>query len=268
MKSKKSVIKIAKWKIVLYFAGIAIGIVMSVIVILLSFRFNNNPLLNYFSGFFSSLIVTVIFAWLLERISIHEQNNKRRSYRLSWLSPIADCVQSLFYRTAAFVCTCTGEKREYRFEDFSDLLKNAFDFYCVFAEGTNNGDKVKGTIDDARRYKSEVEEDYIQFVTSEIKRVIDNEYALMADGVLSGAEISFLGGLLGASQRLNLPDLNVASNDDGNVPEMQDKTKELINDSEIKDLYFRVDLFSMALDDTMLGVEEMGLLEKTVFKPR
>lgn len=62
--------KMAKWKKILYLGGLLIGALLSCASILFAYRVDNNSLLNYLIGFSAALIITVIFAFLLELIVI------------------------------------------------------------------------------------------------------------------------------------------------------------------------------------------------------
>lgn len=105
--------KMAKWKKILYLGGLLIGVLLNIISILFAYRVDNDPLLNYLIGFSASLIITVIFAFLLELIAIKEQNDKLSKKRKMFLLPIKSYISALFMHCAFMECW-QNEKRNIR----------------------------------------------------------------------------------------------------------------------------------------------------------
>lgn len=103
--------KMAKWKKILYLGGLLIGVLLSIISILFAYRVDNDPLLNYLIGFSASLIITVIFAFLLELIAIKEQNDKLSKKRKMFLLPIKSYISALFMH-CAFVYGMLAKRKQ------------------------------------------------------------------------------------------------------------------------------------------------------------
>jgi hypothetical protein len=64
---KKRLLGIPYRRFILYCILMGIGIILSVIFIVLGYK-HNNSIINYFLGFSASMIVTVLFAYLIDYI--------------------------------------------------------------------------------------------------------------------------------------------------------------------------------------------------------
>lgn len=263
---KRNAIKIVKWKKTLYIISLLSGVLLSVISILLAYKFGNNPLVSYFLGFSSSLIITVVFAYLLELISLHDQNEKRKKQRLTLLLPVIECVKGLLFRTAVFASAGSDDVREYCYEDFDDLLKKAFDYYCAFVKDPT---KKHETIELSNRYKYETQHYCVEPLVSFIDIILNNRYALMADEVMNESEISILEGLKEISVHMGLPDLDgTKTNEDCPTRLENDGTNGLASNSDREKYYMLVELFTNTLEDLVRTIEELEPLENLKFKLR
>lgn len=263
---KRNAIKIVKWKKTLYFISLLTGVLLSVVSVLLAYKFENNPLVSYFLGFSSSLIITVVFACLLELISLRDQNEKRKKQRLTLLLPVIESVKGMLFRTAVFASAVSDNAREYRYEDFDDLLKKAFDYYCAFVKDPT---KKHETIELSNRYKYETQHYYIEPLVSFIDIILNNRYALMADEVMNESEISILEGLKEISVHMGLPDLDgIKTNDDCPTCLENDETNGLARNSDREKYYMLVELFVNTLEDSVQTIEELEPLENLEFKLR
>lgn len=174
----------AKWKKTLYLGGLLIGVLLSIISILFAYRVDNDPLLNYLIGFSASLIITVIFAFLLELIAIKEQNDKLSKKRKMFLLPIKSYISALFMHCAFMECW-QNENKKYTYNDFANLFKKAFDSYCVYVEQIVDDNRNCELLNKAFNYKNGIQKYSVEPLIAAIDDVLKNQYSLIADDVFT-----------------------------------------------------------------------------------
>ena len=165
--------KMAKWKKILYLGGLLIGVLLSIISILFAYRVDNDPLLNYLIGFSASLIITVIFAFLLELIAIKEQNDKLSKKRKMFLLSIKSYISALFMHCAFMECW-QNENKKYTYNDFANLFKKAFDSYCVYIEQIVDDNRNCELLNKAFNYKNGIQKYSVEPLIAAIDDVLKN----------------------------------------------------------------------------------------------
>lgn len=265
MKSKKSVIKIAKWKMVLYVVGSIAGFASSAILLFLACSFGEGPLINYFLGFSSSLIVTVLFALLLELISLQEQNDKRKRQRNMYLLPVKEYITKLIGMS-----TCcdlpTGVKRHYTYDDFPTLLKRCFEAYCDTMVKIATGDRTCKTINEAYRYKNGIQKYSIEPLMSSINSIVDNRYYLMANDIFTKTEIWYLENLRDSADYLKLPYMEETKKNRNSAVLEIDYPEEPVNDIVKNNYDSAIKRFMVDLETVTNAFDELKSFKSIKFE--
>lgn len=265
MKSKNSVIKIAKWKKALYLGGFITGVVLSAILIFFAYRLDNDPLINYFLGFSRSLIITVMFAYLLELISLQEQNDKRQRQRNMYLMPVKRYAGGLL----ACVTCCDwplGIERSYAFEDLPVLMKRCFDAYCVCIEKIAAGDRTCKTINEAYNYKRGIQQYKMEPLMTSIDNIVNNQFCLIADNVFTEGEIQELQTFRDSTTYLKLPFMDELRKDRNVAVVEIDYPKEPVNDIVKRNFETSIKRYMGCLEVVIRDFEELRPLKDMKFK--
>lgn len=267
MKRKKNVIKIAKWKLALYLGSFLAGVVLSVVLIILAYRFGNDPLINYFLGFSSSLIITVIFAYLLELISLQEQNDKRQRQRNMYLMPVKRYAGGLL----AYVTCCDwplGVKRCYTYAELPVLMKRCFDAYCVCIEKIAAGDRTCKTINEAYNYKQGIQQYTMEPLMTSIDNIVNNQFCLIADNVFTEEEIQKLHAFRDSATYLKLPFMDELKKDRNIAVVEIDYPKEPVNDIVKNNFDSAIKRFMVDLEVVTNAFDELKSLRNIKFESR
>ena len=102
--------KLSKPKLILYVVSLVLSVLACAILILLRFHLNRTGeqeeptkyLVDFFVGLCSSVSVTILFAFLLDLISLRESNEKKKIKRNLYLNPIKSEIMVLFHSACFF----------------------------------------------------------------------------------------------------------------------------------------------------------------------
>lgn len=256
--------KMAKWKKILYLGGLLIGVLLSIISTLFAYQVDNDPLLNYLIGFSASLIITVIFAFLLELIAIKEENDKRNKKRKMFLLPIKNYISALFMR-----CTFSEwlqNEQNYTYNDFSNLLEKAFNSYCFYVDQIVDDNRNCELLNKAFNYKNGIQNYSIEPLITAIDDVLKNQFSLIADDVFTEKEIHILKSFKKSVELLKLPYLDTLSLDRNIAHENVDFPKETVNDLVKGNYKSAIKRFIGDLKNMISTFEELKTIESLEYK--
>lgn len=221
--------KTTKGRKILYLSCSLIGIFLSGISILLAYYVRNDPLINYFIGFSSSLIITVIFAYFLEIITLQERNYNLIKKRRMYLLPIENHIRSLFNSCAICEYSRTG-KAKYSFNDFTNLLKNSFESYCTYIDKIVFDNRNCDLLNKANSYKNGIQKYSVEQLMADIDNILDNRFNLVVDEVFDEKELSILMIFKKSAEHMKLPYLDTLSYDENTAHATVDIPKQPVNE--------------------------------------
>ena len=102
--------KLSTPKLILYVVSLVLSVLACAILILLRFHLNQTGeqeetakyFIDFFVGLCSSVYVTILFAFLLDQISLRESNEKKKTKRNLYLNPIKSEITVLFHSACFF----------------------------------------------------------------------------------------------------------------------------------------------------------------------
>lgn len=227
--------KISKPKLILYVISLVLSVLMCLILILLRFNLiktgwqeeTTKYFIDFFVGLFSSVFVTILFAFLLDQISLRESNKKKKTKRNLYLAPIEDKITELF----SGACSSLDENMVYTFNDFVMVLIKNFDGYCdVIKKISHGGNDDCKLLNEAYNYKNGIEVHRINPLIEAIDEILSARYILISDGLFAQKEISQLCFFKEDLEKLRLPYLDTLSKDENVGRAFIDWPKETIND--------------------------------------
>lgn len=253
--------KMTKIRKVFYIITLIVGIILSIGSIHLEeYKYSNSPRVDYFIGISASLIITVLFAFIIEWIAIDEQNNIILKKRKFYILPMKNYISDLFIYSILFVERENHEKK-YVFDDFSRILKQAFELYF-----SSKNQLSKNTI----RYSALINKEYFEFLITQltitpliklIYGILNNQYLLIIDNVFEEDEIRTFKELIKTLQAL----VHLCSSDLNSKSEVTDIPKEL-SDYFFKEMCEeKVNEFVGNLKKAINKIEELKVLEKIAF---
>lgn len=221
--------KLLKWKKILYSVGLAVGIVSSAVSVGLSYRFENNPIVNYFIGFSASLIITILFAWLLEMISLNESNKQLIKRRNVFLLPISEYISSMFIRCQVDFNEKASKDTDF-YNCFETSLKQDFSLYCIYIDKLVDNNRDCDLINGAYDFKFGIQVYSVEPLLEVLDTIISQKYYLLAEGLFSRGQIEIIKSFRREVDMLKLPYMDVLSRDRNIAHENIDWPKEPVND--------------------------------------
>lgn len=227
---KKRLLGIPYRRFILYCLLMGIGIVLSVIFVVLGYKYNNS-ITNYFLGFSASMVVTVLFAYLIDYIGQKELRDIEKTKRVIYIQPIIMKIMELYQRVM-FLNLNEGriEDKEYIFDDFEEFYKLTFADYCRYLDCLLNGNRPLREVNVAFGIKNCIQEWCLKEIVNSIDLIIDNKPVLKAESLFKDSEIFMLERLKELSENLYLPYLDTLSSDKNTAKAFMDWPKESIND--------------------------------------
>lgn len=181
MVKKKNLFGVKKSRFVVYISGFVIGLIASIVAILFDLHFKNS-VTSYFVGFAASLVVTDVFAYIVDRLNCFALKDQTA---FSYITPLKDNITELFFRVMSHL----NEKKEYSINDFKDGLVKSLDEYSGYLDKiiVNRDDLVALNMADAiKRYN---EKRCIQNIRNEVDRIYHNRYELIANKIIDEQEM-------------------------------------------------------------------------------
>lgn len=227
--------KLSKPKLILYVVSLVLSVLACAILILLRFHLNRTGeqeeptkyLVDFFVGLCSSVFVTILFAFLLDLISLRESNEKKKIKRNLYLNPIKSEIMVLFHSACFFL----DKDKSYNFNDFAEILNKDFDGYCEVIEKISHGGyRDCKLLNEAYNYKNGIEVYRINPLVQAIDEISNAHNVLISEGLFSQWEITQLHYFKKDVERLRLPYLGTLSKDRNVARDFIDWPKEPIND--------------------------------------
>ena len=227
--------KLPKSKMILYISGLALSVLVFLILILIRFNLNlveeqketATYFIDFFIGLCSSVFVTILFAFLLDQISLRESNEKKKNKRNLYLNPIKINIAGLFFRA----CLPPDEFKGCTINDFSSILNRDFDEYCAVIEKISHGESRDcKLLSEAYNLKYGIEDYSINPLIKAIDEILGAYNILLSEGLLNQNELIQLHYFKDDIEKLRLPYLGTLSKDKNSAHDYIDWPKEPIND--------------------------------------
>lgn len=226
--------KLSKLKLILYVVSLVLSVLTCAILILLRFHLNQTGkqeettryFIDFFVGLCSSVFVTILFAFLLDQISLRESNEKKKSKRNLYLNPIKSEIAVLFHSA----CFLLDIDKVYSFNNFAEILNKDFDSYCEVIEKISQGrNRDCKLLNEAYNYKNGIEVYRIDPLVKAIDEILNARNILLSEGLFSQGEIIQIQNFKIDVERLRLPYLGTLSKDRNVARDFIDWPKEPIN---------------------------------------
>lgn len=227
---KHRIFGVSRRRFFLYCISMLIGVALSVLFIALGTIYNNS-VINYFLGFSASLIITVIFAYLIDFIGQKEIRDLEKTKRTLYLQPISMKIIELFHRIMFFNITSKEfEDREYTIDDFETCYKRVFLDYCKYLEKLIGENRPLPEVNAAFGIKNSIQEWCLKEIVRSVNVILDNEIVIKAESLLNDKELFLLERLKEIAEHLHLPYLDTMSSDKNTAKAFIDWPKEQVND--------------------------------------
>lgn len=257
--------KLSKPKLILYVVSLVLSVLTCSILILMRFRLNQTGepeqasiyFIDFFVGLCSSVFVTILFAFLLDQISLRENNEKKRVKRNLYLNPIKNEITSLFFSA----CFSLNKDMVYTFNDFTEILNKDFDGYCdVVKKIANGGNRDCKLLNEAFNYKNGIEVYRIVPLVKAIDEILNAHNILLSEGLFAQSEIIKLHYFKADVERLRLPYLGTLSKDRNVARDFIDWPKEPINDLVKQNYKGATKAFCHSLKDLCNTIPEFKII--------
>ena len=263
---KKRLLGIPYRRFILYCILIGIGVILSVIFIILGYKYNNS-IINYFLGFSASMIVTVLFAYLIDYIGQKELHDIEKTKRVIYIQPISMKIIELYHRIM-FLNLNEGriEDKEYKFDDFEEFYKLTFADYCRYLDSLLNGNRPLMEVNAAFGIKNSIQEWCLKEIVNNIELIISNKSVLKAESLFNDRELHMLERIKELSINLYLPYLDTLSSDKNTAKAFMDWPKESVNDIVKNNYNGQIKAFVHELKQMAYSFEEFQNVVNVKFK--
>ena len=263
---KKRLLGIPYRRFILYCVLIGIGIILSVIFIILGYKFNDS-IINYFLGFSASMIVTVLFAYLIDYVGQKELRDIEKAKRVIYIQPISMKIIELYHRIMLFnLNEGRIEDKEYKFDDFEYFYKLTFTDYCRYLDSLLNGNRPLMEVNAAFGIKNSIQEWCLKEIVNNIELIISNKPVLKAESLFNDKELYMLERLKELSENLYLPYLGTLSSDKNTAKAFIDWPKESVNDIVKNNYNGQIKAFVNELKRIATDFDELKTILNVKFK--
>ena len=208
----------SKKRFYLYFIVFIFSILLSVVMIILNY-YTSNPVINYFIGFSASLIITDVFAYVLDCISTSELLQIKKIQRQIYIEPVKNNMHNLLFSTFMLRDNYYPNlEKNYSLDDFANSLIDLFRKYKEYISVLVLERQVEA-VNCACNIKKGIEIYCVNQLLYNINLLLDNKYFLKIEGLFNENELISLKILYEYLEKLKFPYLNTIEKNDNKAIE-------------------------------------------------
>lgn len=210
----KKILGVSAKRFYVYLIVLVLSLILSISVIILNFHINN-PVVNYFIGFSASLLITDVFAYVLDFIGNSESYELKKQKRQIYIEPIKNYMINLLFSTFMLRDNYYPNSNcEYTLESFADSLIAVFKKYEELILILVTGTRPLDVINDANNIKNGVEKYNVNQILYNLDAILNNKHFLKAEGLFNENEINCLKILYDELEKVKFPYLNTKEKDE------------------------------------------------------
>lgn len=210
---KECLFGVSKKRFYLYFIVFIFSILLSVVMIILNF-YTSNPVINYFIGFSASLVITDVFAYVLDCIGNSELQQIKKQKRQIYMEPVKNYMCNLLFSTFMLRDNYYPDlEKEYSLDDFANSLIDVFRKYKEYISVLVRERQIEA-INCACNIKNGIEIYCVNQLLYNINVILGNKHFLKTEGLFNENELISLKILYDNLEKLKFPYLNTSEKDD------------------------------------------------------
>ncbi|MCH5154039.1 MAG: hypothetical protein J1F71_02385 [Clostridiales bacterium] len=204
---RKTLLYVPTMHFIIYAVSLGVGILASVLVVLLGY-FYENSVINYFLSFTASLVITPIFAYFIDVANSRIQKTVLQEKRETLLYPLAGTVAAAFGRTIIICNYDEFRDKEITYNNLEECIDILLDKYVIAINKLSYQRNDFELINECFNY-FKWEELGFREVEKQLKIFLDNQVALLSEGIMAFIEIFFINRLYDAIMQVRLPYLSM-----------------------------------------------------------
>ncbi|MDE7406492.1 MAG: hypothetical protein K2M89_06440 [Clostridiales bacterium] len=200
---RKYILNVPTLHFIIYAVSAGVGILSSVLVVWLGFLYEN-AVINYFLSFTASLVITPIFAYFIDVSNSRIQKTTLQEKRGMLLYPIAGSIMATLSRMVTFCNYDEFKDKEIDLNNIEECTHIILDKYVIVIRKWCN-----------QIIDNELRDEYLNFwkwevigfidMEKQLKIILDNQVALLSEGIMDLMEIYSLNRLYETVEQARLP---------------------------------------------------------------
>lgn len=234
----------------------------SVAVVLLGICYNNS-LINYFLSLTASLVITPLFAYMIDVANSKMQKTQLSEKRKLFLNPLINNISATIGRSMIMWNYEDLRDRTISYANFESCIDAILDKYVIcLAKLVRQRDEIR-LVNESFNIKH-WEEYGFREIEKQLKIILDNQINLLAEDVFSQNDIFHLNLLYDAVCKARLPYLSMTY--DKNISKAAvDWPQAPLTDLDIGNLHRAFQFFVSTLKNTVAFISEFKVLETFSF---
>lgn len=264
VKNKNNVLCVDKVHFIIYLITLIIGLLSSIGIILLGWHFEN-VLINYFLSLTASLIITSIFAYLLDVANSKSHEVELATKRTLLFNPLKNEIAAMMGRTSIIWNYEDLQDKEINYANIESCVDSLLNKYIICIDKLSKQGRDIKLINESFNIK-QWEEYGIREIEKQIKIILDNQITLISENILMQEDCIYLNLLYKSISNAKLPYLSIVY--DKNISKATvEWPQSSLSDIDINNLHSSFKYFISILKSVIANISEFNSLEKFSIKP-
>ena len=204
--NRKTILFVPKIHFIIYLITVCLGVLLSLLIVGLGFKYDNS-VINYFLSLTASLVVTPIFAYFIDVANSRIQKTALKEKRGILLNPLVNNTVAALARTCIIRNYVEFQNKEITFDNIEECINILLDKYIdLIGKLCYQRNDIK-LINECFNIK-QWEVYGLREIEKQLKAFLDNEVALVSEGILTTSDYLMLHRLYDAVTNARLPYLS------------------------------------------------------------
>lgn len=263
-KSNKTILYVEKVHFLIYLITLIIGVLSSIGIIWVGWHFEN-ALINYFLSLTASLIVTPLFAYMIDVANSKTHKDELSEKRNMLLKPLINNIVAMMGRTMIIWNYGDLQDREINYANIEFCIDSLLDKYVICIDKLSQQNRDIKLVNESFNIK-QWEEYGIREIEKQLKSILDNQISLIAENILTQNDCFHFNLLYSAISSAKLPYLSMLH--DKNISKATvDWPQMPLSDIDKNNLHSSFKFFVSTLKSVVSHISDFNSLEKFSINP-
>lgn len=263
-KVSKTILFVEKTHFFIYLITLSIGFLSSIATILIGWYFEN-AIINYFLSLTASLVITPLFAYMIDVANSKSHKNELVEKRNLLLNPLINNIAAMMGRTLIIWNYEDLQDKEISYTNFETCIDALLDKYIVCIQQLSQQNRNIGLVNESFNIK-QWEEYGVREIEKQLKTFLDNQINLISENIFSQNDYFYFNLLYNSVEKARLPYLSMVQ--DKNISKaIVDWPQMPLSDIDISNLHSSFKFFVSTLKSVVTNIADFNSLKEFSMSP-
>lgn len=263
-KVRKIILFVEKTHFFIYLITLSMGFLSSIAILLIGWYFEN-AIINYFLSLTASLVITPLFAYMIDVANSKSHKDELAEKRKLLLNPLINNIAAMIGRTLIIWNYEDSQDKEISYANFESCIDVLLDKYIVCIQQLSQQDRNIRLLNECFNIK-QWEEYGIREIEKQLRTFLDNQINLISENIFSQNDYYYFNLLYNSVEKARLPYLSMVQ--DKNISKATvDWPQRPLSDIDISNLHSSFKFFVSTLKSVVTNIADFNSLKEFSIKP-